>query len=80
LIADFGLARLRNERTRDKKVGTNTMTRTQMYEPPDVDIIRGLTSRKYDIWSMGCIFLEFTIWLLSGIEEIKRFKDLAPQH
>jgi hypothetical protein len=32
-------------------------------------------SRLYDIWSMGCILLEFIIWLLYGYNELKRFNQ-----
>jgi serine/threonine protein kinase len=75
LIADVGLARFHNERTRDRRAVTDTMSGTQTYEPPEIDIHPGEPrSRKYDIWSIGCIFLEFTIWLLSGTKEMERFK------
>jgi serine/threonine protein kinase len=75
LIADVGLAKFHNERTRDRKGATSTASGTRPYEPPDVDLDRkGKRSRKYDTWSMGCIFLEFTIWLLSGTKEVERFK------
>jgi hypothetical protein len=30
-------------------------------------------SRKYDIWLFGCVFLEFTIWLLHGPKAIEGF-------
>jgi hypothetical protein len=30
-------------------------------------------SRKYDIWSLGCVFLEFLIWLLHGPKAIEGF-------
>ncbi|SCO19135.1 related to tol protein [Fusarium fujikuroi] len=33
-------------------------------------------SRRYDIWSMGCIIFEYTIWLLYGYEEgLRNFYD-----
>ncbi|CVL09051.1 related to tol protein [Fusarium mangiferae] len=33
-------------------------------------------SRRYDIWSMGCIIFEYTIWLLYGYEEgLRSFYD-----
>ena len=32
-------------------------------------------SRKYDIWSLGCVYLEFVTWLLSGPTGIRSFAD-----
>ena len=32
-------------------------------------------SRLYDIWSMGCIVLEFTIWLLYGLKGLNKFNE-----
>jgi serine/threonine protein kinase len=32
-------------------------------------------SRAYDIWSLGCLYLEFITWLLCGWEQLKRFPD-----
>ena len=51
------------------------MSGTRTYEPPEMDTYwKGVRSRKYDIWLMGCLFLEFAIWLLSGTKEMERFK------
>jgi serine/threonine protein kinase len=76
-IADMGSAELHATRTRERG-GTATMTRfgTIHYEPPEV--VTGAAqpqSRLYDIWSMGCIILEFLIWLLYGLEEQNRFYE-----
>jgi serine/threonine protein kinase len=30
-------------------------------------------SRKYDVWSMGCMVLEFVTWLLLGAERVDAF-------
>jgi serine/threonine protein kinase len=32
-------------------------------------------SRLYDIWGMGCITLEFLVWLLYGSETLRQFND-----
>jgi serine/threonine protein kinase len=36
------------------------------------------SSRLSDIWSMGCIILEFMIWLLYGAEGLERFENELP--
>jgi len=32
-------------------------------------------SSLYDVWSMGCVILEFLVWLLYGYDELTRFHD-----
>ena len=34
-----------------------------MYEPPEAEIVSDQPmSRRYDVWAMGCVCLEFLIW------------------
>ena len=35
------------------------------YRPPEFDLFQRLT-RSIDIWSLGCVFLEFLTWLVKG--------------
>ena len=75
-ISDVGLAKFHAARTNDRNVATDTTSDTQMYEPPETEISPHLPrSRKYDIWSIGCIYLEFVIWILRGFNELERFKN-----
>jgi hypothetical protein len=30
-------------------------------------------SQKYDIWSLGCVFLEFSVWYLQGHDDVEAF-------
>jgi len=65
------LAKIHMDSTQLRVGGTRTMTGTWMYGPPEE---KGTPrSRRYDTWSMGCIILEFIIWLLYGYPELKRF-------
>jgi serine/threonine protein kinase len=50
---------------------------TRRYEPPEVaTVATGVKrSRLYDIWSIGCITLEFLIWLMYGLGELKKFNQ-----
>jgi serine/threonine protein kinase len=55
-----------------------TITRYQpvRYEPPEVVThSEESRSRLYDIWSMGCITLEFLVWLLYGYNDLMKFND-----
>jgi serine/threonine protein kinase len=74
VIADMGLAKVHREVTALRHNGTETLEGTRRYEPPEatLDIQRPM-SRRADVWSFGCILLEFIIWLLYGFDELERF-------
>jgi serine/threonine protein kinase len=71
-LADMGLAKFHILATAFRDQRTSTRAGTFKYEPPEAnhqDPNRP-TSRDYDVWSMGCVYLEFLIWLLYGYTEI----------
>ncbi|KAI1130720.1 hypothetical protein F5Y10DRAFT_262869 [Nemania abortiva] len=74
-ICDFGLAKRHNLSTgRRSRASTIAFYGTDRYKPPEAVIWRDEPrSRLYDIWSMGCIIMEFVIWLLYGTDELQRF-------
>jgi serine/threonine protein kinase len=63
-IADFGQAVFR-ERTGSSAKITNPGG-TDAYAPPEAVDLKAKGSRKYDVWSMGCILLELTSFLAKG--------------
>ncbi|KAI8680642.1 Protein kinase domain-containing protein [Fusarium sp. Ph1] len=70
VITDVGLAKDHAERTRFRQA-TNTKVSTKRYSAPEMDVYPDAPlSRRFDIWSMGCILLEFVIWILYGGEEL----------
>jgi serine/threonine protein kinase len=73
VIIDVGLAKTHAEATK-KRLATDTLVSTRRYAAPELETkTRSELSRRFDVWSMGCIFLEFTIWLLYGTDELIRF-------
>jgi serine/threonine protein kinase len=75
-IADMGLAKQHVLATSDrnaKRQITSTRYETQPYEAPEATTAMYGRSRLYDIWSMGCITLEFVIWILYGVERLTEF-------
>ncbi|UPK91894.1 hypothetical protein LCI18_002829 [Fusarium solani-melongenae] len=75
VITDVGLAKYHTEQTRLRHA-TNTEVSTKRYSGPEMDVApRAPLSRRFDIWSMGCILLEFVIWILYGREELIRCTD-----
>ncbi|KAE9367915.1 HET-domain-containing protein [Stipitochalara longipes BDJ] len=75
VIADVGLAKAHVLETDIRPDPTVTQSGTVMYWPPEGELLqRGARSRRYDIWSLGCIYLEFIIWLLFGSAGLQRFR------
>lgn len=76
VISDVGLARTHSKatdlRSKTKMQGGETVR----YKAPETELFPDqATGRRYDIWSLGCLYLEFVIWLLYGIEELVRFGE-----
>jgi serine/threonine protein kinase len=74
-IADMGMGKISQEKTslresqeKGKTIGTKT------YLSPEAQIYaQRHTSRADDMWSLGCIFLEFIVWLLYGPRGLEAF-------
>ncbi|TVY81364.1 putative L-type lectin-domain containing receptor kinase VI.1 [Lachnellula suecica] len=71
LIADFGLMDFHKRLTRSK-VLAEKIGGSQTYEPPEMRLDKKI-SRAYDIWSLGCLYLEFITWMLCGWEGLSNF-------
>lgn len=65
-LSDFGLTRFHDERSRSGIRPSNLVGCSPTYRPPEVDFKEGRVSRSYDIWSLGCVCLEFITWHLGG--------------
>ncbi|KAL8397154.1 hypothetical protein RB594_004027 [Gaeumannomyces avenae] len=77
VIADAGLAKVNYQITQLRtKASLGPKGGTLMYEPPEAEVGSGAPmSRRYDVWSMGCICLEFLIWLISGNEGLTQLVE-----
>lgn len=71
-ITDFGLTAFHREQTtRVFKEGVAGVTLT--YMAPEYDLNK-YVSRSYDIWSLGCVYLEFATWAIMGGQAISEFR------
>lgn len=73
-IGDLGLAKHHFDKTSRRNGRTGQRYTTSQYEAPEA--MTGLNSprsRRYDIWSMGCIILEFVIVLMYGPDGLVKF-------
>ncbi|KAI7786949.1 hypothetical protein LA080_001741 [Diaporthe eres] len=64
VLSDFGLAHYHRRNSRSN-VTSEAVARSATYRPPEFDMGMKL-SRKIDVWSLGCLFLEMITWLLRG--------------
>ncbi|KAI4109377.1 MAG: hypothetical protein L6R37_000534 [Teloschistes peruensis] len=71
-IADFGSGKVHTYRSGPASNNTPSPNGTQTYEPPEF-AKEGKTSRPYDMWSMGCVFLELLVWVIFDYRSIKAF-------
>ena len=75
-IADFGVSE-RVDPCSPEPVNETRLLCTGTYRAPEFDLElsrRRVLGREYDIWSLGCVFLEFITWYLEGYEAVR---DLA---
>jgi serine/threonine protein kinase len=70
-IADFGLARFHGRDSRSR-VNPDTVLSLPTYGPPKCRL-RQPVPRAYEIWSLGCFYLEFIPWILRRAPEIDGF-------
>jgi serine/threonine protein kinase len=76
VITDLGLAAIHRMSTQARHVQTKTIMGTSRYEPPEcISNPNNARSRRYDLWSMGCLFLEFAIWLIYGRDALHMFNS-----
>ncbi|TVY16217.1 Cyclin-dependent kinase 14 [Lachnellula arida] len=74
VLSDMGLSRFHRIESRFN-VGPQTIGGTGTYVPPEVEL-GGAVSRAYDIWSLGCLLLEFITWIVDGAQGLDAFGDL----
>lgn len=72
-LADFGLAAINPNRTASRNVVDFSLSRP--YCPPEADLPNsGGPGRQYDMWTLGCLYLEFITWLVGGWKLVSKFE------
>lgn len=74
VISDLGLTQFHSELTKSAVPVSRIGGFTQAYRPPEMDLGRGI-SQSYDIWSLGCVLLEFCLWYCLDANAINIFLD-----
>lgn len=73
-ISDFGVAEFNTRNSRSAKPRSQVAI-SPTYRPPECDLQGGAISRSYDIWTLGCLYLEFITWILGGRELFIEFAE-----
>ncbi|KAK0630947.1 kinase-like domain-containing protein [Bombardia bombarda] len=68
-LADFGLGRLHSRISRSKQ-NPESIPRTATYRAPEFDLKENNISQQCDIYSLGCVFLEYITWFLLGLDSL----------
>jgi serine/threonine protein kinase len=71
-ISDFGLTNFHSDKS--KSLIPHNRPHSPTYRAPEIDLGKPL-SRKYDIWGLGCVFLEMIVWLILGQKGLGEFGD-----
>ncbi|KAK1522511.1 CMGC protein kinase [Colletotrichum costaricense] len=76
VLSDLGLTRTHRQESRSNRPGENIPV-SPNYRPPECDMegVKGRISRSFDIWTLGCLILEFMVWVLDGWEGYEKFKE-----
>lgn len=76
-ITDFGVTAFHNAKT--TKQPAKHVPRTITYAAPEIEVSQEddepRVSRPFDVWSLGCVYLEFITWILLGHEGVVDFEN-----
>ncbi|ROV94109.1 hypothetical protein VPNG_09347 [Cytospora leucostoma] len=73
-ISDFGLTEFTNRRSQCYKKN-NQVAHSLTYRPPECDLEEADIGPSYDIWTLGCLYLELITWQLGGWHMLQSFQD-----
>jgi serine/threonine protein kinase len=74
VLADFGLSQIESS-AGALKAPLSRAGYTRTYRAPECDISNDQVSPAYDIWSLGCVFLEIATWIVTGSAGLRNFVD-----
>ncbi|KAF6806823.1 protein kinase domain-containing protein [Colletotrichum musicola] len=72
VVSDLGLTRFHLRLT--KSLVSHLDGYTGAYRAPEIELGRHI-SQRYDVWSLGCVFLEFCVSYLLGMRGVREFED-----
>ncbi|RSL91000.1 hypothetical protein CEP51_000446 [Fusarium floridanum] len=73
VISDFGLTEFKSFTSKSHVTPSKIQGYSGTYKPPGLDF--GKVNQRYDIWSLGCVFLELASWLLLGGDAVTTLRE-----
>ncbi|KAF5649015.1 kinase-like (PK-like) [Fusarium sp. NRRL 52700] len=74
VMSDFGLSTFNSIKSRSN-IPNHKVSSIPGYCPPEYHIEGGTISRAFDIWTLGCLFLELITWFLGGPRHFEEFDE-----
>ncbi|KAK8041733.1 FAD binding domain protein [Apiospora rasikravindrae] len=74
VLSDMGVSTFNRTVSRSKQP-KSYVAQIPGYHPPEAVMAGGEVDRTFDIWSLGCIYLEMMAWALGGCRYVLEFKD-----
>jgi serine/threonine protein kinase len=72
-LTDFGVTEVHSTKSRSNGKRGDEVAYTPSYRPPECDVHGVYVNQAYDIWTLGCLYLEFITWLLGGWTLVDEF-------
>lgn len=71
VLSDFGHTKFHRDISKDD-VDVSVVGGSPTYRAPEREV-RQKVSQRYDMWSLGCVLLEFVVWSLQGWAGVEQF-------
>ncbi|KAI0547201.1 kinase-like domain-containing protein [Xylaria curta] len=73
-LSDFGLTRFHSAITASRQYRYRSLAVSPTYRAPELDLEKKV-SPLWDVWTLGCVYLEFLIWYLQGWDAVDEFSE-----
>lgn len=73
-ISDFGLTEFSIRHSQCYKLNSQ-VAHSLSYRPPECDLEGAVVGQSYDIWTLGCLYLELITWQLGGTQLLQEFRQ-----
>ncbi|KAL1882794.1 hypothetical protein Daus18300_000432 [Diaporthe australafricana] len=73
-ISDFGLTEFSTRHSQCYKRNSH-IAHSPSYRPPECDLEGAVVGQSYDIWTLGCLYLELITWQLGGAALLRTFRQ-----
>lgn len=70
-LTDFGLSLPADSQS---NLPRDLIAETKTYRPPERDIEGSNLGQKWDIWCLGCLYLDFITWAILGHRGVRKFE------